>query len=296
MPVWTQVQIIHLGLWSPAEGAHTHTYIFTHTHTAAAAGFGLSISGPVSRYIHSAAHTRKINTPNTHILLTQQQYCNCFSCDRRGVSCWAEGVAENSVRRPNTMFQPQMGHISSPQSTNLALPSLHALHVKRDGWGERQKPVPSSIPHASFYRLPQLIIINYRDWFFHCGGEERKGEEERKKKDVMDYGNRKWELNPGLWGQKITERAPRNFLSIPLFFQRIGKCSAVGRSISSLTSAVISSATKTFKAGAGPLFLSKAVRMSPEDTWPATADGRLPRVLAVGRPTVSLSLEGAGCR
>lgn len=98
-------------------------------------------------------HTHKINTPNTHILLTQQQCCNCFSCDRRGVSCWAEGVAGNSVRRPNTMFQPQMGHISSPQSTNLALPSLHALHVKRDGKGKREKPVSSFIPP------PMLLFI-----------------------------------------------------------------------------------------------------------------------------------------
>lgn len=132
-------------------------------------------------------HTsRGAHTKQTYQIATsyrRQQGCNCSSCDRRGRreegllgsgrGGEPGGVVRNSVRRPNTMFQPQMGHISSPQSTNLLLPSLHTLNVwrgKEGGRGgcTRDGEMSSAAPKNAYFNCPsQLIITN--DWgsFFH---------------------------------------------------------------------------------------------------------------------------------
>lgn len=147
----------------------------------AGAEFG-AVRFALSCYTHEPRRAHKTNIPNSHILppttglqlfLMWQEGAGEEGCWARGRGGCRGGVARNSVRRPNTMFQPQMGHISSPQSTNLLLPSLHTLNVwrgKKRGWGGYMREGATSSPalkNAYFNCPSQLIIIN--DWgsFFH---------------------------------------------------------------------------------------------------------------------------------
>lgn len=136
----------------------------TGTHTAGSSRVG-AVRFALSCYTHEPRRAHKTNIPNSHILppttglqlfLMWQEGAGGRRASELGVGRAPGGVVRNSVRRPNTMFQPQMGHISSPQSTNLLLPSLHTLNVWR---GKKKEGGVGIWEREKCPLLPQKMLI-----------------------------------------------------------------------------------------------------------------------------------------